>query len=74
MNENRKLEIDKINFDRIQKSEEEKRKKYNPDKLFKNKTPIQQNQPVQQEFALVKVKENFFTKVIKKLKNIFHIK
>lgn len=47
--------------------EEEKRKKYNPDDIFKDKTSIQNN------VALIEVKENFITKFIKKLKNIFHI-
>ena len=50
--------------------------KYNPDNIFKNKTKtkIQQEQPVQEDVDLVEVKESFFTKFIKKLKGILHIK
>lgn len=58
------------------KSEREKeiREKYNPDNLFKNKTITRQSQPVRNDVALVQVKESFFTKFIKKLKDIFKIK
>lgn len=50
--------------------------KYNPDNIFKNKTKtkIQQEQPVQENVGLVEAKESFFTKFIKKLKDILHIK
>ena len=37
LDQNRKSEIDKINIDRIKKSEEEKRKIYNPNNIFENK-------------------------------------
>lgn len=73
MEEDRKLKIDKIKFDIVQDEEEEKRKKYNPDDIFKDKASIQNNQPIQNNVALIEVKENFFTKFIKKLKNIFYI-
>lgn len=72
MKESRKQKINKIKLDKIQKSEEEKREKYNPDNLFKNRkqTTTEQSQPVQDDVALVPVKETFITKIIKKLKDI----
>lgn len=59
-----------------EKHQAEIREKYNPDNLLKNKnqTTIQQSHVIQNNVALVPVKENFITKLIKKLKNIFHIK
>ena len=74
MKESRKQKINKIKLDKIQKSEEEKREKYNPDNLFKNRKLNQQEHETQQEVALVEVKEKFYTKVINKLKELFGIK
>lgn len=74
MKESRKQKINKIKLDKIQKSEEEKREKYNPDNLFKNRKLNQQEHETQQEVALVEVKEKFYTKFIKKLKELFGIK
>ena len=58
-----------------QRYQEELRQKYNPDNLFQNKkrTSIQPSQFVQDDFPLVTVKESIVTKLIKKLKEIFHI-
>ena len=54
------------------KREKELRERYNPDNLFKNKaTKID---TVENSVAMVEYKESFFTKLIKKIKNIFHIK
>ena len=74
MKESRKQKINKIKFDKIQKSEEKKREKYNPDNLFKNRKLNQQEHETQQEVALVEVKEKFYIKFIKKLKELFGIK
>ena len=74
MKESRKQKINKIKLDKIQKSEEEKREKYNPDNLFKNRKLNQQEHETQQEVALVEVKEKFYIKFIKKLKELFGIK
>ena len=74
MKESRKQKINKIKFDKIQKSEEKKREKYNPDNLFKNRKLNQQEHEIQQEVALVEVKEKFYIKFIKKLKELFGIK
>ena len=54
----------------------EKRKKYNPDNIFKqNTTPkIIENTPVPQHQSLVEVKQGFFAKFINKIKEIFHVK
>ena len=54
------------------KREKELREKYNPDNLFKDRKP--KIETVDNSVAMVEYKESFFTKLIKKLKNIFHIK
>ena len=54
------------------KFEEEIREKYNPDNLFKDKKTIIET--TNNFVAMIGYKEDFFTKLIKKLKNIFHIK
>lgn len=71
----------KLNYRNLLKLNEEKyqeelKEKYDFHNLFKNKTStiIKQNQPVQQDVALVEVEEKFFTKFIQYIKNIFHIK
>lgn len=65
---------DEKNFKEIQNQiEKERREKYNPDDIFKNKATIQQDQQVQNDVALIEVKENLFTKFLKKLKYILHI-
>lgn len=74
-NEEHKKELISKYNENEQKYQEKLRQKYNPDNLFKDKTqiPIQQSQTVQNNLAIVPVKESIFTKFIKKLKNIFHI-
>ena len=54
------------------KFEEDIREKYNPDNLFKDKKTIIET--TNNFVAMIGYKEDFFTKLIKKLKNIFHIK
>lgn len=57
------------------KYEQELRKKYNPDDIFKNRNQLKiEDQKVENETALIEIKENFLTKFIKKLKSFFHIK
>lgn len=55
------------------RSEEEKikREKYNPDDIFKKKTQVEDSN---ESVAMVKYKETIFSKIIKKIKEIFHIK
>ena len=52
------------------------REKYNPDNLFKNRIKEKKKliKEEKEQTMLVPVKENFFTRFIKKLKNIFNIK
>ena len=61
----------------IAKREQEKREKYNPDDLFGKKEKIQEDSIANQEksLSLIEYKEkNFMKKMIKKLKNLIHIK
>lgn len=52
------------------------RENYNPDNLFKNRIKEEKKliKEEKEQTMLVPVKENFFTRFIKKLKNIFNIK
>ena len=56
--------------------EEQKRKNYNYDNIFKQHVSIENKptEPVPQEQALVEIKQGFFAKFIKKVKTIFYIK
>lgn len=71
--ENEKQQLLQKFLDNDKRKEQQLKEKYNPDNIFKNKTKItiKQNQLVQDNFALAEVKENVFTKFIKKLKDIF---
>lgn len=51
------------------KLQEERKKKYNTEDLFKNKNTKQFNNP--NEVALIEKKESFITKIINKFKSIF---
>ena len=64
--EQRRIINERINRD-IQQLEEQKRKKYNPDQIFKkteNNTIVNN----QENLQLKVKKENFFTRIIKKIK------
>ena len=55
------------------KFEEELREKYNPDNIFKNNTTAEPvHQQVKEEMAMTEYKESFITKIINKIKAIFH--
>lgn len=69
-----KKELLELYSENERKYQEELKEKYNSDNLFKNKETKKQSQVVQNDVALVPVKEKFFTKFIKKLKDIFNIK
>lgn len=57
------------------KAEQEKRKEYNPDDLFKNSNRIESIEQTEvQETSLVEYKENFFTRFKNFILNLFHIK
>ena len=69
--EQKQAYLKRLNENEI-KFEEEIREKYNPDNLFKDKKTIIET--TNNFVAMIRYKEDFFTKLIKKLKNIFHIK
>ena len=54
-----------------EKSEEEKRRIYNPDNLFKRK---EQNSKIQSNQLIVVEKKNFIRKIIEKFKAFFRLK
>lgn len=69
LNKDEKQKYEKVYYDNFIKIENEKRIKYNPDDIFKNKI---KKSSEQKENLLVPIKEknNFFIKLIKKLKAI----
>lgn len=75
MDENRKIKIDQIKFDKIRKYEEEKREKYSSDNLFKKQDQVKKTEEViTNEVAMVEYEESIFKKFINKIKSIFKIK
>lgn len=75
MDENRKIKIDQIKFDKIRKYEEEKREKYASDNLFKKQDQVKKTEEVMtNEVAMVEYEESIFKKFINKIKSIFKIK
>lgn len=70
--EEHKQELIKIYKNNEEIYQSKLREKYNYDNLFENKkTKVETGENI---IAMVEYKESFFTKVIKKLQNIFHIK
>ena len=70
-----KQELIKHYSENEKKYQEELRKKYNPDNLFKKhnqENKIEEN-IVKNEVALVEYKESIFKRFINRIKNIFHI-
>ena len=57
----------KQNDEKIQKEASEK---YNPDNLFKKRTIVETN-PIEENMALIEYKDSIFSKIIKKIKQIF---
>ena len=60
--------------------QEELRKKYNPDNIFKNNNQTHNivqnnvsNEVISDNVAMVECKELFFKKIVNKIKNIFHM-
>ncbi len=64
--------ISKQNYDRVI-LEEEKRKIYNPDNIFKKCSLQQEENAITNEVAMVEYKESIFYKIINKVKSLFHI-
>lgn len=68
--------LQKILLNNEQKYQEELRKKYNPDNIFRKKketTQIEEN-IVKHETAMIEYKKSIFKKIIDKIKRIFHKK
>lgn len=62
---NRKFQYD------LKKNEIKKREKYNPNDVFKNKEKISESIE-NKNVALIEYKESFFSKILNKIKQIFH--
>ncbi len=74
--EEQRHKIDAFKNNYYIKQEEERRKKYNPDDIFKNTKQTEDtsaNIPIANT-SIVEYKESFFKKFINKIKSIFHIK
>ena len=69
--EGQKIKIKNILDSNQQKEEQEKRERYNPDNIFKNRNT---ENIIQNEVALVEYKESIFKRFINKIKSIFNIK
>ena len=69
--EEQKIKIKNILDSNQQKEEQEKRERYNPDNIFKNRNT---ENIIQNEVALVEYKESIFKRFINKIKSIFNIK
>ena len=51
--------------------QQELREKYNPDNIFKDKSNLKQNVDTTQTMSIVEYKENFWKKLINKIKRYF---
>ena len=75
LNEQQKAFMQQLHETNERKLEEEKAEKYKVDDLFKKNHTTQENlekvNEQQQETALIKYKESFFTRIMNKLKNFF---
>ena len=73
MNDEQRIEIDKIKREISIEVENEKREKYNPESIFKKH--IQNNKLeeniTKDEVAMIEYKESIFRKIINKIKSIF---
>jgi len=73
LNEEQKQLMQQIHELNEKKLEEAKVEKYGVDDLFKRNKPQQEEQKeTEQEMSLVEYKESFFTKIINRIKKIFH--
>ncbi len=66
-----KLELQNILEENEKIHEENLRKKYNSENLFKNKKNVYTKEAIENNMAIVEYKENIFRKLINKIKNIF---
>lgn len=72
--ENEKIELQNILKNNEELHEENLRKKYNPEDLFKNKKNNYTNADAVNNTAIVEYKESIFRRIINKIKNIFNFK
>ena len=70
-NEQEKAELIKIFKSNDYKNEEEKRLKYSPDNIFKNKKEVVHKEEESQNMQMVEYKENVFKRIINYIKSIF---
>lgn len=73
--EGHKKELLELYAENEKKYQEELRKRYNPDNIFKKqqeKSNIEEN-VIQNEVALIEYKESIFRRLINKIKSIFHM-
>ena len=72
-NEEEKVELNRIFKENAIKNEEERKKLYSPDNIFKNKSvstkEIEDTQEASKDMQMIEYKENIFTKIIKFIKN-----
>lgn len=69
-NEEEREELDKILIENDKKYEEELRKRYNPDNIFKKKEIVEEKVETIQEALPIVLKENLFTRVWNFIKSI----
>ena len=70
-NEEEKAELNRIFKENAIKNEEERRLKYSPDNIFKNKKEAVHKEEASQNMQMVEYKENVFKRVINFIKSIF---
>ncbi len=70
-NEQEKAELNRIFKENAIKNEEERRLKYSPDNIFKNKKEVVHKKEESQNMQMVEYKENVFKRVINFIKSIF---
>lgn len=70
-NEQEKAELNRIFKENAIKNEEERRLKYSPYNIFKNKKEVVHKEEESQNMQMVEYKENVFKRVINFIKSIF---
>lgn len=69
--ENEKQKLMQLFNDNESIYQQELREKYNPDNIFKDKSNLKQNVDTTQTMSIVEYKENFWKKLINKIKSYF---
>ena len=70
-NEQEKAELNRIFKENAIKNEEERRLKYSPDNIFKNKKEVVPKEETAKNIQMVEYKENVFKRIIDFIKSIF---